>query len=110
METVATYFISIVVFVVVIFVVRDDFVVCNRSIIGRFVFILNISSPHLCCVMNVNAVKSKVHHEWVCRFETQHISASPGVIVRSLCGLIVVLFLFRPSSPVRIFKSIAFVH
>ena len=39
------------------------------------------------------------------KFSTNGISASTGVVVRSLRGLIVMMFLFCPSSPVRIFKS-----
>ena len=108
MNTIATYFIIIAVFVVVIFVVRNDCVARSCSIPVPFVFILIsiVLSSLLCRACDEQAEKSNVHHERACCFQTQHISASPGVAVRLLHGLIVVLFLFCPSSPVRIFKFI----
>ena len=108
MEIIATYSIIIAVFVVVIFVVRNDCVARNCSISAPFAFILKCTVPPslLCRECSDQTAKSKVHRERACRFQMQYISASTGVVVRSLCRLIVVLFLFHPSSPVRIFKSI----
>ena len=89
MEIVAIYFIIIA---------------CSPVSLSSF---WNPLSLHLCCFVNVDqAATSKVHHERMCRFQTQHISASPGVVVQSLCEQIVVMFLFCPSFPVCIFKSI----
>ena len=103
-EIVTTYFIIVATFVVVTLVVRDDCVARSRLIPAPLVFILKstVLPSLLCCKCDDKATKSQVHHK-----RTLHlISASPGVVVRSLRGLIIVLFLFCPSFPVRIFKFI----
>ena len=93
----------VVTFVVVTLVVRDDCVARSRSIPAPFFVLKSTVLPSLLCrKCDDEATKYQVHHERVLHL----ISASPGVVVRSLRGLIVVLFLFRPSSPVLIFKFI----
>ena len=103
-EIVATYFIIVATFVVVTLVVRDGCVARSRSIPTPLVFILKstVLPSLLCRTCDDEATKSRVHHERALHL----VSVSPGVVVRSLRGLIVVLFLFRSSSPVRIFKFI----
>ena len=102
----------IAVFVVVIFVVRDDCIARSCSIPAPFVFIFKSIGlqPLLCHECDDQAAQSKIHHQRTCYFQTQHISGSQasGVGVRSLCELIVLLFLFCPSSTVRIFKFIVY--
>ena len=103
-EIVTTYFIIVATFVVVTLVVCDDCVARSCSIPAPLAFILKstVLQSLLRRKCDDKTTKSQVHHERALHL----ISASPGVVVRSLRRLIIVLFLFRPSSPVRIFKFI----
>ena len=105
-EIVTTYFIIVATFVVGTLVVHDDCVARSRSIPVPLVFILKstVLPSLLCRKCDDKATKSQVHHERALHL----ISASPGVVVRSLRGLIVMLLLFHPSSPLRIFKFIVY--